>query len=268
MDLTVIHETLIGEIQMRLGIVAAGPTVRELGGTIEELSAMFQSLAICHLLKSGDLDLYRENLVRSGQALRYFLSKSAAAGNTDDLHLGISRTESFLDAFAGGDYALAREIARLSADSWHPAREYEDDFCYYQYLHALVLSNGDVPRQPLETILHHFEATLEGATSNRLEFCRALLDRDVDRAHEQFVELMKEIQTALEERKQGSEAYDFLVWPRSFVCVEGLALLGISRIIGLGLESDFPLCPRLAQISETKHNFPDLFAEIDAYLPP
>ncbi len=192
MDAREIHDGLVPEIKEMLAFVAVGYPVRELGDQLEKLSEYFQALGIAYLLEYADQDRFRENLVRSGHARRYFLRKSREENNPEDRRLALGRTEALLDVLAAGHLGLAREIVDLSIETWHPDWEYEDDFSYYLFLHRLVQANPDATDANLREILATFERALEDGESPRLDVCQALLDRDTASLREALTRLMQE----------------------------------------------------------------------------
>ena len=172
MELGEVHAALVEETQETLAVVAGPYRVDELGEEFEKLSDCFQALGICHLLETGNVDQFQENLVRSGHARRYFLRRSQQEGNQRDRHLAISRTEAILDVLTAGHLPLAQEIVQLSQPTWDRAGEYEDDFCYFRFLHLLVRAVEPWPEKDLDDILLQFEQSLEGGESARLALSR------------------------------------------------------------------------------------------------
>jgi hypothetical protein len=260
-----IHQQLVLEIQERLAVVASGARAVEISETFRDLSRNLQALAICHLLESADQDEFRANLERSGQARRHYLRKSRDQGNAIDRNLALSRTEAFFDSVAAGDLSLSKEIADLSVTEWNADWEYEDDFCYYSFLHDLLRSPGSPGTTRLGATLNRFETALEGVDSPRLNVCSALLARKEDGFIEAFQALLESIREASDKRREVVESYDLTFWPRSFISVEALAVLRIAELRGIrGLERDFALCPALAKLpvlEETTTS--DLFEEIE-----
>lgn len=263
MDIRDVHTELVLEAQFSFAAVTAERPISERGGALEELSAYFQGLALCHLLENADVAQFRENLVRSGHARRYFLRRSRAEGNREDRRLALSRTEALLDVLAAADFSLAREIAMLSFQEWNPAWEYEDDFCYYLVLHTLALDPNASRDQGLGALLDRFEGALEGAPSWRLALSEALVERDgllFDESLRGFVEAEQEANDA---RRDALESGALLFWPRSFVSVEGLALLHLALLRGLSMADAYPLCPAIGRLPPTEHRYRDLFEEME-----
>lgn len=263
MDIREVHTELAFEAKYSLAVVTGDYPISERGGALEELSRYFQGLAICHLLENADTEQFRENLVRSGHARRYFLLQSRGQGNRDDRRLAVSHTEAFLDVLAAADLWLAREIANLSVVTWNPAWEYEDDFAYYHFLHTLILSIDEPDDMRLGEILTQFEKALEGASSQRLEICMALLERDEELFDESLLGLVDEMQEAYDARRDALESYEFLFWPRSFVSTEGLALLQLAGLLDMPTREAYPLCPSSVRLTPTEHGFVDLFTEVE-----
>ncbi len=262
MDLEDVHIELVFEAKQSLGLVISGEPVGKIAEAFDDLSAYFQGLGICHLLEFADTEQFQENLARSGHARRYFLRKSQEQGNTDDRHLALSRTQAFLDAVVA-DLALARDIARLSIQRWEPNWEYEDDYCYYLFLHTVILDPYALPMAALERLLEQFEEAVEGEYSARLELCKALLTRDEAAFDEALEALMDDLQQAHDEKRELVETYDFLFWPGTFVSVEGLALLKVASLLGVPTGDTYPLCPGIGRLVPEGRPVLDLFEEIE-----
>ena len=263
MELNEIHQNIVLDIKSNLEIVASGSPMRDIGYTFEELSTQFQVLGICQLLEYADIAEFRVNLVRSGYSKRYFLRKSEEQENTDDHHLALSRSEAFLDTIAADHLELAQEIARLSLRKWVADWEYEDDYYYYYFLHTVVIAYDNLPKTQLKSILNKFESSLEGLGSLRFEICKSILARDKENFHENFKSLLETISIAQEEKRQIVESYEYLFWPRSFISVEGFALLKIAELVGIQCIEEYPLCPNMGYLSTRRQDYLDPFMEIE-----
>jgi hypothetical protein len=264
MDPHEISERLFEEIKDEFLLVAGYPA-EEIGDTYERLSVAYQAIALCHLLQSGGNDDYRENLTRSAHARRFFLSRLAARGITDDRRLALSRTEALLDAITAGHHGLAREIAELSPVDWNERWEYEDDYCFYRYLHVFL--GGKTGQAP--EILARFERALDGAPDPRLRILRALHTREPEAFLAGLVAHMSEVRQKAEERKELLLEPDFAAythWPRTFVSVEGLALLSLARATGMQVSGNIPLCPPAAQLPVANLDCEDYFQGLDREL--
>ncbi len=259
-----IHHQLVLEIQEGLAIAASGAGANAISDTFKNLSRHLQALAICHLLEFADQDEFRNNLVRSAHARRSYLRKSRDQQNADDHNLALSRTEAFFDALAAGDARLAREIADLSVSTWNADWEYEDDFCYFLFLHEVVRAPELPDEQRLNSTLNQFEKALEGAESPRLNVCSALLARDTKAFSDKFEALLDSIRNLNDKKRELVESYELTFWPRSFVSIEALALLRIAAMTGIAVDpGPFVLCPALARLPEHTEPESGLFEEID-----
>lgn len=264
-----IHATLLPEVKEAVLLLAAGYPIEKLGEELENFSNYFQGLAITHLLRSADLEQFKLYLVRSGYARRYFLQRSARDGNTDDPRLALGRTEAFLDAVAAGQLALARQIALLSGDTWRRDWEYEDDFCYFLFLHKIASGLDRVEEPRLGAILARFETALEGAKSFRLNVCRAILERDAEAFQTALFDLLEQRREELldlRERMQQVEPASCVCWARSFVSVEGLALMRLAELAGVPpveRDTELPLCPALGRVEAAGTDYEDIFEGIE-----
>lgn len=246
-------------------LIAPEP-IHEKAETLQDLCRLFQALAICKLLDQADVEKFGENLVRSAQARRYYLKKSREEGNLDDRFLGLSRVESVMDAVVAQDLDLAREIGSLSVDEWHDEWEYEDDFCYFLFLHRLVASTEFVASPEAAALLVRFEQIIEGQPSPRLALCRALTDRDGLAFWAAFESLLTEYRDTNDVKRARVTEYtaDAKFWPNSFVSIEALAWLHVGRMFDLTSAEDFAYCPREAL--DAHGSADDLFESLDQAL--
>jgi len=242
--------------------------VSEISGEFETLSLCFRSLGTCHLLEFADIFQFRENLTRSGHSRRHFLKACRQQGNLADRHLALSHGEALFDSAAYADWATARDIARLSITEWSADWEYEDDFCYYQFLQTLIERPVEPEHPVLTRTLARFEKALEGQESLRLSVCKTLLDRNQDEFLAQFGALIREIGDADELKRPHLESHEFLSWPCTFVSVEGLALLKVAELLGLDTGDQWPHCPALARRLAAGRDVFDIFEEIERQLAP
>jgi hypothetical protein len=249
-----------------LMIVASGHPIAHLSPTLEELSEQFQAIAVCHLLETGEATKFRDNLARSAFARRYFLSRSAQQGNTDDRRLALSRTEAFFDALAGGYGRLAREIAILSATEWHADWEYREDFLYFRFLHRIVIDPAWLGSPESVALLDQFEQVSEGKEPSRAAVLRALIARDAQAFTSALSALMGEHQARVDARKERMGEPDvptFLLWPRTFISIEGLALIAFARALRLEVDPDIPLTPAVARMVFSQPSVEDPFETME-----
>jgi hypothetical protein len=266
MDLKEVRRELAGLVEDELLNVAAGYSVRESGNTYKNLSGYFQAIGICHLLENAEVELFKDNLERSGCARRAFLRKSREDGNANDRNLGLSRTEAFFASLVAGRLQLAYEIAGLSEEVWEPKSEYEDDYCFFLFVHQLVKNLVGHESHDLSTILGRFEQSLEGQKSWRLEVCKALADVNREAFCDALHGLMEEKQKladAKRPRMLEPDPSNYTFWPASYISIEGLALLKLADVLGLEIDESFPLCPRIARLPTGSEDYADLFKQID-----
>ena len=263
------HATLLPEVREQVLVLSAGYPIAQLGQELENFSSYFQGLAVAHLLKNADVEQFRLYLTRSGYARRFFLNRSAREANTQDPRLALGRTEAFLDSLAANRIDVAQDIARLSGDAWRSDWEYEDDFCYFLFLHRLISGHGSGETANLGSILDRFESVLEGVSSPRLDVCRALLDRNGEGFRGSLSTLLEQRQEELlnlRERMQQVEPTSCVIWARSFISTEGYALIKIAGLLGIppiDPDLELPMCPPLGRINDTVSPCEDFFEGIE-----
>jgi len=263
MQLRDVAESAKSEILEHAGFLATDPPMSACGKVVERFSELSQGYAICMLLCEADEVAFRDHLRRSGCANRYYRRKSAEQGNVEDRHLGLSRSEAFLDALVAGDMDLARDIARLSPTVWRVGWEYEDDFCYFRLLYAMIQQGNQFGPTDADPLLERFEQVLEGDQSPRWNICRAIADRDVELLDESLRELLDEKAARDDARRPNVVGSNFLFWPQSFISIEGLALLRLADLVGMPLKESFPLCPEEARLPELAQPGDDIFVRLE-----
>jgi Immunity protein 49 len=266
MDLRDAQLRLVDEIREQMFFLTAAYPMTESGATLESLSELFEALGICHLLTRLDAGQFRENVLRSGHARRYYLRKSREQHNLGDHRLALSRCDGFLAALAAGDIALAFDIASLSVEEWHPAWEYEDDFCFFLFLHDLVRRSRGVETPSPLVVIDRFHKALEGRAAPRLEICRALSSGDAGNFADALAALMEAKQEESDGRRIVVPDTDVAFWPRSLVSVEGLALLKAAELANLPVDREFPLCPPDGRLCTQVSSSEDLFASLEEAL--
>jgi hypothetical protein len=262
-DLVQVRKRIVLAARESMASLFAGLPVSETGDEFERLSSLFQGLGICDLLTRGNVDGFRENLVRSGQSRRSFLRRSQIEGNTDSPHLALSRTEAFLDCMAAGDLVLAHEIAHLSRDTWNPNWEYEEDHYFYLFLHRLVDPSSGQRDTALRESVDRIEIVLEGAKWPQLDVLRSLLAGDEQAFTEALEAVLSEEGDTFDKKRPAVVGSKFLFWPRSFVSIQGLALLRAATLLELNVIQDFPLCPPDGRIPVSSSSYRDLFTELE-----
>jgi hypothetical protein len=268
MDPRDLRQQLVPEIQEKILIVASDYAIAELGDTFEELGEYFQGLGIAALLANEDQDEFRTNLVRSGHARRYFLRTSAAEQSTSDRFLAVSRTEALWDSLAAGSPNLAAEIAELSIDQWHGDWEYEDDYWYHKLVGNLLLARrrNEPGASGAVQALPRLAAALGDEAEPRYRLCKALLAKDESAFNEALFDLLEHEQRRFDAKRDSIVSAEFpesLFWLKSFVSIEGLALIHLGSLFGITADEHLPLCPEAARLPALSRDVPDLFVDID-----
>jgi hypothetical protein len=266
MDIVEVRDRLVPEIREGLTLLAGGVGVATLGRVYEELSLQFEALGLCYLLADGDAEGMRTRLVRAGHARRYYLHRTTVEKAPPTYHLALTRQNGLFDALAAGHLDLARQIAQMSApvpfdSNW----EYEEDFRYFTFLHSILLNpTPTVFSQAQRDLLDAFEAALDGDDSPRFDLCVALTARDPGSFAQHLMSLMDAEQSAVDEEREEAHVLegDLCYWPRSFVSVEGLALLKTGELLSIPAPKTVPRCPDLARLGWTSFNYDDFFDEI------
>ena len=268
MDIDTVTTLVVEESRTRMAQLIAPVPIRDKADNLRRLCRLFQALGICKLISTVDINGFRTNLIRSAQARKYHLRKSREENNVDDRFLGISRVQSIFDAIVAGDVTLAREIAALSVAEWHETWEYEDDFCYYLFVHRLVHSIEFVDTDEATALIARFDRALEGQRSPRLALLRALQQRDASEFGEVFEAFLGYYQESNEAKRATITEYtaEAIFWPGSFVCVEALAWLRFAAACGIEPVDDFAFCPPDARRSYSPIAVPDLFDSLDQAL--
>ncbi|RKH08384.1 hypothetical protein D7X74_31715 [Corallococcus sp. CA047B] len=208
----------------------------------------YRVLALCTLLQEADTEGFAGLLCKAGQARLAFLElASQGTRRYEPGFLLASDNCGFSDALASGDLDTARAIARLSPARHGQDLEYEEDFLFTRFLHLWVLAPRDTAG--LELALERWASVVEeGDPDTRLSACRALMEKSPDR-------FSLALQALVTERKREYRAYrkqlDFdeeVAATTGKVYLDGLALLRLAELEGLGPLPAYELLPELARI--------------------
>jgi hypothetical protein len=263
MDIAKSRADLVQVVKRDMLYFLESPPAAEMGGYCETLSGRFQALAICHFIENLDFAEFGINLRRSACARRFFLERSGEEGNTYDRFLALSRTEAFFDALVGGIRPLAMDIAAASGAEWNPEWESEDDFHYFRFLHLLLLDPRGEDADQIEALLRISRACT-GKRSPRLLAGWALMDGNAKAFRESLEAMLEAKWDADRERMRNVHPGDPLSGPRSRLSMEGLALMRLALLRGLG-DAAFPrhsLCPRIALLPWTDTPSEDIFRKM------
>ncbi len=233
------------------------------GRFYDEMGTSFRAMAISYLLLDADSDAFYAELILSAQARRHYLARCARSGYSD-FYGACSRWDPFFDALASKSRALAHDIASLSPGDWaRPGAEYEDDYCYARFLHRFLAD--DVTRAELVALLGRFERALEGASSPRLDLCKALLEKEQKAFDEAFEALLTDRGIEVEEeaqRARGRRTSALRLLLYRYVFVEGLGILWVAENAGLLTRREYTFCPALARVAMTEPPPVDQFPRI------
>lgn len=254
------EENILEQIKENLSIIAGPYEVKELDSIFEDTSRSFQALAITNILIGYNQESYISNLLSSAFTLQYYLQRGKIENN-DAHYIAISRSDAFFDAIAGGSITLARGIASLSPKKWIEDGEYEDDFCYFSFLHSLITSIPDIPLS-LEPVINRFEECVTEDSLNRLAVCKSFYHRDNDTFAYAFNSLLAQFENERENRyPQYLDIADLT--PKNYLFIEGLALLKIAEILNFTVDQEYLFCPSIAQIRKESSIFDNIFDDID-----
>ncbi len=261
MSLNETQEDLEDAIKESLSTIAGGYPIDELGEEFQNISLLFQALAISRLLNELDVGGAYRALRNSVFSRRYFLRKTIEKKSKDVIYTASSRSEALFDAIVCSDYHLAEEIKKLSPNAWAPKGEYEDDFHYFVFVHELVTPNSSL----LIDYLKNYEDVVDEADC-RFRLCKAILNiKTLDNFWVAFDGL-------LELRKAEIEVVTFgelWVEPRRKIFIEGLAWLKMAKERKfLKGDNEFSLCPSTLLATKPKQKADDLFYDLDKIINP
>jgi hypothetical protein len=238
------REAALDLLKDHLSVIATKGPIDELGDSFEEAEKCFQAIACSNLLLFADQERFRRNLVWVAYTRRRFLVRCRDEG-VADFRRARSRSDAVFCSLAAADLSLAREVSDLSPMSWISDGEYEDDFAYHDVLHHLI---SPTDRALTAGALDLFETALGDSPTARLGICRALHDRDVIAFAETF-RAFSEANAQAMTKDRPRFADDPTFEPRSYVYVEGLALLRLAVESNLAIDdAEYPLCPSIGRL--------------------
>jgi len=262
MDVAKASAAALAEIEDHILVVAAGHQMVGQGEMFQELCMAFHGRAIFFLLGELDLSHYRWNLERSAHARKFYLRKLREQNAHDTVFTALSRAESVFCAIAIDNLELAQELKNLSAQSWMPDGEYEDDYWYYSLVHTVAA--GD-----LTTGLQHFEnmtTALDGLDDTRLPMCGSLLDNREEDFWPAFSEFVDERhERAAIEHDDGRLVGEPWLAAFQHVSVEAIVWLKLAAAQGFQApEAEYRMCPSVALSLPEGQRSPDVFHELEA----
>ena len=125
--------------------------------------------------------------------------------------------------------------------TWNAAEEYEDDFLYV-LLVTKILTFAE-QNDEARALVERYEEVLEGARDVRLDLCRALLDRDGPAFDERLQAFLAAYEASYREGMEQEYIIEEQWATEGQLCVEGLALLRLSDLLGLPTRRSYPYIP-------------------------
>jgi hypothetical protein len=233
------------DIDILVEVAEERKDLTRLGNVFEQLSTRYRALGICRLSAEGDVEEFFQYLVQSALTRRHYL---AGVVNGGDLrYRRASFVDPAFDAIAARQWRLVVDVFRLVAHEWSEGEEYEDDFCYAEFVRRAVTD----PTVPADDVLARWERALEGGRDLRLDVARSLQSRDGAAFEASLADLLAAVQKKASEMADPVEgsllATDEAFFPNRWVSIEGLALLAIAERLGVGTSQEFDACPPLAR---------------------
>jgi hypothetical protein len=218
-----------------------------LGEVTDELCRHYRALAICIMGDDGDVDGFFHWLLHSPLARRHYLTTVASRGLGEPKHSCSSFVDPVLDAMAARQWGLAADIVRLTSAEWLEGEEYEDDFCYGDFLRKIVTqSEGE-----LDALLGRWRKAVEGANDPRLRVAEAFRDRDAGELQVTLGSLLRATEAHAQEMADPSTgsvfADDYPFFPNRWISIEGMALLAAAERAGIPVDYELATCPRAAR---------------------
>jgi hypothetical protein len=247
-DLASVADDLVVYLRFHISSALRATDPEAIAVAADSACSYYQGVGICELLLDAEVDAFFHHMIRSARSRRWLLRRARLQPGFPDKLLKASNTRGLFAAIVANDFALAKEIAELSANSWNRRVEYEDDFVYAHLLHRVVA--GDPPPL-LGGILANYRRVLEDVETPRVRLCTGYLEASQDLALEAFVDLLEERRAEMETMKKTSVlATDELFAAWSAIYVEGLAWLRLLTRTGLETEAEYIFCPSLARVGQ------------------
>ncbi len=219
----------------------------KMGKVCEDFSAYYRALGICLLSGYADVDGFFHHVVQSALTRRHYLQGIQRLGGGEPGYRRASFIDPVLDAIAARQWHLADEIVHSVSHAWLEGEEYEDDFCYAEFLRRILTEGG----AGVDELLARWEKALEGGVDLRLGVAKAIHARDQVAFSEALTRLLDakdaEARRIADPIKGSMLASDLTFFPNRWVSVEGLALLALGERQGLGPLGEFSACPPLAR---------------------
>lgn len=152
------------------------------------VSACYRVLGACAALLDCDAAACNAYLRKAAYARLAFLERARGAPNVEPQYLCCSKDLGFTCALAADDWPTAQEIASLSEKTHCASVEYEDDFLFFHFMHAILLHREDTALAT--SIIGRWGDVLQGAESGHFDVCNAMAnpgENDFESAFESMV---------------------------------------------------------------------------------
>jgi hypothetical protein len=241
-------EDLGDEVEFLVEVAEERGDAVRLGSVYEQLCAAYRALGICLLSGDGDVDGFFGYLIQSSLTRLHYLQAVRPAGGGEARYRRASFVDPAFDAIATRQWRLAGRIFAEMAPTFTEGEEYEDDFCYADFIRRLV----DPSPVGVQELLAHWEDVLEGGQDRRLDVAKALVGKDPEVFADMLRALLDDQETkarAIADPVDGSiRADEITFFPNRWISVEGLALLALAERQNMTVSVPFPACPPLARV--------------------
>jgi len=230
------------------GLKGGNLSLRDREDLLHALSDSYRVAGIAALLTEADVAEFQRCLAHSGQARLQVLA--LAPHQPPERFRCASHLGPFFDALASGTKGLALEIARQSPAQWAGDEEWEEDFRYARFLHALLIA-GNSPTSEVGAALAAFQRADDAGAqrpSSRRKLAEALVTRHQESFDDALEELLQEHQQEAQERKErGPLLNPARHHTGKAIFIEGVALLGIAEACSLRTRREYPGIPGIAR---------------------
>jgi hypothetical protein len=224
--------------------------IAEMGEMALEIEDNFRGIAIGVLLTKGNSDAFLHNLVRGSRIWKQFLDRCKTQGAIEDHNYCSGLFAPLLDAIAARDWELAMRLGELGPSEYREGHEHEDDYAYARALYGILTSATS--KEQILALFARCEATGDSMGKARANVGNALVTRDQESFAAAFADLLQARTTEIVEAKARGQIESPPTVAQRQVFIEGVALLNLADRLGFTTDSDYPLCPSLARVPQTK----------------
>jgi hypothetical protein len=240
---------IVTQVNISIGWAERAKDADRLGEATEDICAQYRAMAICGFALEGDVDEFFHWLIHSPLTRRYYLTTVRDRPLPPSIYTRASFADPMLDAIAAKQWKLANDLGELSSAKWQQRFEYEDDFCYFDFLRKAVAPKAE----GVTAVLRTWRDALEGAADDRLDVVEAIHGRQRG-AFEDNVQKLLAVHEAkarvmVHPATRSSLASELSFFPNRWISIEGLALLAIGEQVGLIVPGELDACPRALRVA-------------------